>query len=385
MTPILLLLLFPLLVVVGSKIWNSENFSWSEAGVQTVLTILLIVGGYHGGKALEMSSVEFWTGQVTGKTHEDGHYQTSYSCNCRTTGTGNNKTETCDTCYTDHYTRVWYLNTTLGKITTSDIDTESRSRRNNFASDSHWNEAYEGEACSITNTYTNYVAAAESSLHHRSGAKEKWAGKLPAYPQLHGIYHLNRVHDLGAGIPNLDKWRKRLDDFMRTLGGAKQINLMVYFVPTTDTTFKHALEAHWNGANKNDTIVIVGVDKGTKDITWVDAITWAKSDIYKSTIIDAFMDHKTITDGSWEPMLAMLNETTLKLYERRPMAEFEHLAKEIKPPTWVMVILIIIAIPGSLVLAYVFHRIDLDAMISRSGRGGSFRRSSGIRIRRRRF
>ncbi len=384
MTPMLLLLAFPFLVIVGSKSWNAKNFSWSEAGVQAVLSIALICGGFYAGKALEMSSVEFWTGTVTGKTHKDGHYQTSYSCNCRKSSDG--KSETCDTCYTDHYTRDWYLKTTLGNITTSNIDTESRMRRNGFDSDVHWNEAYEGEACSITNTYTNYVSAAESSLHHRSGEVEKFAkmGVLINYPQLHGIYHLKRAIPVGISVPEMDKWLTGLDNYMKNLGGLKQINIFVVFVPDTlSESYVDALEAHWRGANKNDTVVVIGIDKQTKDIGWVDTITWAKSAIYGVTLREEIVKVGNVREGSAEQILAVINDATLKHYERRPMEDFEHLAKEINPPTWVMVILIIIAIPGSLLMAWFFHHFDLDAAIRRRG-GGSFRRSSGIRIRNRR-
>ena len=64
--------------------------------------------------------------------------------------------------------------------------------------------------------------------------------------------------------------------------------------------------------------------------------------------------------------------------------EFEYLKDEIDPPTWVLILCIIFAIPGSLALAYLFDRIDLATVFSRGG-GRSFRRGSGIRIRRRRF
>lgn len=377
MTPLFLLMLFPILTIVGMKLWRSEQFTWLEAGAQLLLTVVCVIGLYQGGRYAQMSSVEFWTGTVQSKSHDDGHYTTSYCC-------GTDKDGNCNsTCYTDHYTREWFLSTTIGQIETSSIDTESRMRRNGFESDAAWNGAYKGEACSRTNTYLNYVQAAKFSLLNRSGTSEQFAkaGLLPAYPQLHGIYKLNRVLDLGVGVPNLADWRKGLDDYMKTLGGLKQINIFVIFVPTTDPAYTAALEAHWRGANKNDTIVVVGVDKESKDIGMVDVITWAKDPIYKLTLIDELLGIGSIEGSSLEPFLALVNEITLKLYERRPMVEFEYLKDEIDPPTWVLILCIIFAIPGSLALAYLFDRIDLDSMLGRGGR--SSRRSSGIRLRRR--
>ncbi len=386
MTPLFLLMLFPILTIVGMKIWRSEQFTWLEAGVQLLLTVVCVVGLYQGGRYSQMSSVEFWTGTVQSKAHDDGHYTTSYDCNCRESCSGSGSSRscstTCDTCYTDHYTREWFLSTTIGQIETSSIDTESRMRRNGFDSDQHWNDAFPGEACSKTNTYLNYVQAAEFSLHNRSGTSESFskAGLLPKYPQIYGKYHLERVLDLGVGVPNVAQMSRGLDNYMKTLGSLKQINIFLVFVPTTDPAYTGALEAHWRGANKNDTIIVVGVDKGTKDIGMIDVITWAKDPIYKLTLIDELMALKTL-EGTFEAFLSTVNETTLKLYERRPMVEFEYLKDEIDPPTWVLILCIILAIPGSLALAYLFDRIDLATVFSRGGR--SSRRSSGIRLRRR--
>jgi hypothetical protein len=379
MTPLFLLMLFPILTIVGMKVWRSENFTWLEAGAQLLLTVVCVVGLYQGGRYAQMTSVEFWTGTVQSKSHDDDYYTTSYCC--ATDSKGN----CTSTCYTDHYTREWFLSTTVGRIETSSIDTEWRSSRDSFDSDAAWNGAYKGEACSKINPYLNYVQAAKFSLLNRGGTHEQFAkaGLLPAYPQLHGIYKLNRVLDLGVGVPNLSDWQRGLDDYMKNLGGLKQINIFVIFVPTIDPAYKAALEAHWRGANKNDTIIIIGVDNGTKTIDLVDVITWAKEPIYKLTLIDSLRGVKHLDDEK-TPALALsaINEATLSLYERRPMVEFEYLKDEIDPPTWVLVLSIIFAIPGSLALAFLFDRIDLYAMLNR---GRSYRRNSGIRIRRRRF
>jgi hypothetical protein len=359
MTPLFLLMLFPILVIIAMKIWRPTQFSWLEAGTQFVLSLICIVGLYMGGKYMEMSSVEFWTGTVQSKTHDDDWYQTSYCC-------ATDKDGNCtSTCYTDHYTRDWYLKTTVGKIRTSYIDTEWRSTRNSFSSDKYWNGAYKGEACSVTNRYLNYVQAAKFSLHNRSGTNKEYleAGLLPAYPQIHGIYKLHRVLDLGVGVPQIDGWRLALDDHMKTLGGLKQINIFIVFVPTTNPSYTAALEAHWRGANKNDTIIVVGVDKGTKTIGMVDVITWAKSSMYKVNLIGELSKIKTLETDTFTPFLKTVADITINDYDRRPMEEFIKLKDEIDPPFWVLVLCIILAIPGSLGLALLFDRIDLDAKV----------------------
>ena len=375
-TPIGLLMLFPILTVIVMKVWRAQNYTWLESGTQVVLTFICITAFYMGGKYSEMSATEYWTGSITQKTYEDDWYQTSYCCSTDKDGNCNR------TCYDDHYTREWFLKTTVGKIRTSYIDTEWRTRRDNFESDWIWNEAYIGQACSRPNTYLNYVQAAKFSLHHRSGSTERFAkaGLLPNCPKLHHKYRLDRVIDLGVGISNIDEWRLILDDYMKVLGASKQINIFVLFVPTDDPGYTAALEAHWLGANKNDTIIIVGMTKDTKIINMVDVITWAKDPIYKINLVGDLTDFAklsaTTNNGSIDPngFLKLVNDITIKDYERLPMATFENLKDEIDPPFWVLVICIILAVPGSLLLAWFFDNYDLDAKV--------FGRSSNLRFRR---
>jgi hypothetical protein len=359
MTPIFLLMLFPILTIIVMKVWRPQQFSWLEAGTQFVLSLICISALYMGGKYMEMTSVEYWTGTVNSKTHEDGWYQTSYCCSTDSDG------NCTSTCYTDHYTREWFLKTTIGNIETSSIDTEWRSSRDSFSSDKYWNGAYKGEACSKTNMYLNYVQAAKFSLHNRGGTSKEYAdaGLLPEYPQIHGIYKLHRVLDLGVGVPQIDGWRLALDDHMKTLGGLKQINIFVVFVPTTNPSYTSALEAHWRGANKNDTIVVVGVDKATKTIGMVDVITWAKSATYKVNLIGELSKIKTLEADTFTPFLDTVADITMSDYDRRPMEEFIKLKHEIDPPFWILVLCLIFAVPGSLGLALLFDRIDLDAKV----------------------
>jgi hypothetical protein len=376
MTPIFLLMLFPILTIIVMKVWRPQQFSWLEAGTQFVLSLICISALYMGGKYMEMTSVQFLTGTINSKTSADGHYTTSYCC--ATDSKGN----CTSTCYTDHYTREWFLKTTIGNIETSSIDTEWRSSRDSFSSDKYWNGAYKGEACSRTDMYLNYVQAAKFSLHNRSGTNEEYvkAGLLPNYPQIHGIYKLNRVIDLGVGIPNLDKWRLALDDHMKTLGGLKQINIFIMFVPTTNPSYTAALEAHWRGANKNDTIIVVGMDKANQIVGMIDVITWAKSATYKINLIAELTESaklsSTLNNGviDHDGFLKTVRDITMSDYDRRPMEDFIKLKHEIDPPFWVLVLCLIFAVPGSLGLALLFDRIDLDAKVFGRSRISRYRR-----------
>jgi len=177
------------------------------------------------------------------------------------------------------------------------------------------------------------------------------------------------VHDLGVGVTNLKEWQHTLDEYMKTLGGAKQINIHVMFVPTTNPGYTNALEAHWKGGNKNDTIIIVGMSKANQIVGMIDVITWADSANYKINLIaeltkfaklSSTLNNGVIDHGGF---LKIVNDITLRDYARRPMQDYEKLKDEIDPPLWVLILCLIFAIPGSLALAFLFDRIDLDAKV----------------------
>ena len=368
MTPILLLLLFPFLTVVVMKIWRSENFTWVEAGAQILLSVILIVGVYQGGRYLEMTSVEFWNGQVTSKHRDHGTYEQAYDCFCTTDSKGNTS---CQTCYETHYTVKWYLKSTVGRIGIKSLDRTSRSVYNT-PNPKNYVDAYVGEPCSVTNSYLNYVQAATSSLFNRTGTPPEdfiKAGLLPAYPQLHSIYKLNHVQAIGVTVPKLTEWNDTLAKILRSLGATKQINIFVLIVNTTDQSYIHALQQHWRGANKNDAVVVIGSSDG-ETIAWADVFSWSKEPEFDIIVRNEITKHGKLEKNA---ILGIIQEATVQHYVRQPMAEFEYLKDEIEPPTWVMVIALILAVPGSLLLAYVFDRVDL------------FGYGYGRSIRRRRF
>lgn len=361
MTALMLLMLFPVLLVICMKIFKPEQFSWSEAIVQLVFTGVLIFGVHTAGKYSEMSATEYWTGTVQSKQRDHDHYVRTYDCNCVSVSCGKNcTTRVCSTCYEDHYTVDWYLTSTIGKIRIDYIDSTSRSVYKKPDPVIYVN-AVPGEACSRPNTYLNYVRAADLSLLNISddGTVAK-SHKVPPYPQLYHVYKLNRVVSDGVNLPGgLAAWNLELENYMKNLGGLKQINIFVVFTKEQKTSYAQAVRARWLGGNKNDAVIVVGVQDNK--ITWADSFSWSKNARYDVEIRQEIGQLGELDKANF---FHVVNETVLKYYERRPMAEFEYLKDEIDPPMWAMGILIAISIVGSLLLALLFYRIDLDQIVA---------------------
>ena len=69
--------------------------------------------------------------------------------------------------------------------------------------------------------------------------------------------------------------------------------------------------------------------------------------------------------GTLDPdkFVAVVTEKIEAHYDRPQMKDFEYLKDAIDPPTWVIILAILIAIGGSLGLTWVFHHHEVDDVV----------------------
>ena len=72
-------------------------------------------------------------------------------------------------------------------------------------------------------------------------------------------------------------------------GKEKQVNPFLYIAKTNDMLFKDALEAYYKKGNKNDSILILGIDDSNK-IVWSDSINWSKDKTFEVSMKKDFID-----------------------------------------------------------------------------------------------
>lgn len=367
MEGLLILLLFPLAwPFIAKRIWHT-TINWTEMAVQILVVTLVTSGVWAAGKYGQTQDTEIWNGYVVSKDRDHGHYLRSYSCNCRQScsGSGSNRScyETCDTCYEDRYTVTWSANTTVGGITFSHLDRSSRSVYNE-PDPASYTRCVVGEPASLPKRYTNYVQAVPQSLFHdASKIAQQYAGQIPAYPRVYDFYRINRVLTVGTKVPNdiVNQINNDLNVALKTLGASKQVNIVVVLTEIDDSSYRYAIENAWLGGEKNDVIVILGLN-GT-EITWADTFTWALNkgnELFQVKLRDSLNELGHLDPGTLTPAIV---EHIKKHYDRPSMKDFKYLEEDINPPTWVIILAIILAIGGSLGLSVVFHRTEMDDVI----------------------
>lgn len=346
-TTLILMLMLP--IIGAFAVYMKTNLNDWFIIPMLALPGMMIVGlAFFASHSSAVDDIEIWSGVVTAKQRVHDTYEKPYDCRCRTvtSGSGQNKTSRreCDTCYETRYTVKWTCDTTIGGFTLGSEDSAWRSVYNT-PNPQRWTQVVIGEPAAKTHTYTNYIQAVPETLFKPISTAQaaKFAPLIPAYPdKIYDIYKIDRFVSPGFSFVDAANWNADISNLLITRGPKKQANLVVVAVKTDDPMYMYALRDAWQGANKNDIVLIMGSLDGQK-IEWVDVISWTKSEIFKVELRDAVLELGVIDRTKIIPMVAAQID---KNFERRHMKEFEYLSNEIEPPSWALLLVLVVLCAG---------------------------------------
>lgn len=356
----ILILAVPLVWALIARIFFLSKFTWKEFIVQVGVSFLFSGFLFAGALYSKTLDNEFIHGQITDKVRDEGSYEESYSCNCRSVcrGTGNNRIcqRVCDTCYRTIYTVHWYLESTLGRI---DIDRKSSQSRSVWMATDPllYTESYIGEPCTKMHYYENYVLAAKRSLFNREGYSYTTKFPLPNYPRLYSIYRSRNAIGTAPGVTAevLDEWNTSLRDKLKILGPKKQANIIIVFTEDPDPKYRYALEKHWMGGKKNDIVIIFGTAR-YPDLAWVDVFTFALSAGNHEMIVALKDDLVGKGKLNAQEAIEIIASHVDKSFKRKQMADLEYLADDIAPTTGAVIGILVAQLVVSVLLTFYFVR-----------------------------
>jgi len=350
MTTVLLCLIPVLIMPWILRFVFPHKIQWLEMFLILVIGSLVSGGIYAAGMFSATADIEILNGQVTGKERKHDTYEQAYQCFCTTDAKGNS---TCQTCYETHYTVEWKVFSNVGTFVIDKKDSTSR-RVYNLSDPTFFTQAKNGDPVAKQHTHTNYVKAAPDSLV-RAWDIKKFESMIPAYPSdVYNFYSLNRALQVGVTVPDINAWNTDISNALRVLGPQCQANVIVVFAKA-DQSFMNALEGKWLNGKKNDIIVVLGINEYPK-IEWVGVSSWTKSELFKVKLRDDIMEIGTVDRAQ---IMQTIEANTKTLFKRREMKDFEYLKYEIEPPTWVLILSIILGMMASLGASYYFYHNDL--------------------------
>lgn len=384
---ILLLTFFPVLFLILAHFKWPDKVTLPEIIAGFAISLILAGGMYQAGRFSQLHATELWNGEITGTDKDVTRYTESYDCRCRTVyrGTGDNRraVRECDTCYRHGYNLRWDALSNIGSFRIQSNRCTTDNRRictARYPDPQRWLDIEIGDPVSRTNSYINYVRAANSSLFNTGGATPNRAGIVientpldMVYPiQVYDHYRVDRVLLDEVSLPagqSLDWWNEELSQILRTLGPEKQANMVVVLTTNSASDYADHLMTHWQGANKNDIVIVAGFPDGTVNGSpaWVRVHSWAKEDIMNVTMRDELLDNP-----QWwatpSDLFPNIQAVVMEHFERRPMAEFEYLANEIEPTTSQVIMFTILSILAGIGMVWVFLTYDVFGNLFNSRR-----------------
>lgn len=353
---LMLLLLFPILWPLVTKLLWKHNITWGEMSANIGIVAVAVVALFYIGRYAQMSDIEVLNGEVVSKSREVVSCEHSYECNCYDSCSGSGKTRSCtrvcQTCYDHSNDFDWRVKTNVGQLNIARVDRQGVNMPPRFA------QTEIGEPASIENNYVNYIKATPESLFHDLSRIDKGLLKeVPPYPKVYDYYRFDHLVNLGVDMDasTQELWNAELGEAAKTLGPTKEANIIVMMADSSNPKFADAVMRKWIGGKKNDIIMVLGTPSYPQ-VEWAKVFSWSKNDMVNVVLRDAFVEMKQLEPAS---AVEMIRKNVLTHYERRPMAEFEYLKDEIDPPTWAIWICIIVSILGSLLLSLYFKNNNI--------------------------
>lgn len=389
MDPIFLIaLLAPILITAVAWWWSGGKITLAEAGIQLGIVFVVTSCFWFIGRFSDTTNVEVWNGEITKKNAQTEQcpwgwrdstdwFCTEYTtrrvkdgppreeCTPYTDSNGKRKkrchmVQDYKTQYKYDYDweRRYFLNTNVkANFEVSRIDPQGVKYPPLF------NQAYVGQPASAKHTYTDWIKAASDSVFHQDGAaEEKYKDILPDYPNyVYDLYKIDRVIRVGNVDAPIAEMNRQLAESLKAMGGKKQINVIVVLIDAKlapSEEYSLALRRYWSGFKKNDAVLFLAVDPASKKLVWANSLSWSKKAMYDVTMRRTYVEQigKQI---DYTAIVGNIERTAYAHYERRSMKEFEFLKDQIPVPNWLIFVVMVVSVGGSLGLAWFFHRNDV--------------------------
>jgi hypothetical protein len=371
----------PILVWIAiCKTFLHVSLSWGEVAVQAGVTTAIIAGLFFAAGHSQTRDQLFANGVVSkleprkescpwGWRSMRDHHCTEYRTRTVKVGescsTFSNSTRTCTPIYDTEYNyiydwerRYFVYADYLEPFSDSRYEI-SRVDRQGVTTPPRFTKTEIGDPVSKLVEYTNYIKGASSSLFAEEPPGED---VVIAYPKVEQQWLANRVLVFGTEFDS-NKWRNWNQELMQLNADIRESGANVVIMVTGhEQQFAEMLARAWEAHNINDVVVTIGTEGD--QIDWVDVRSWSGNSLVDIEIRDGILDLETVDTAA---INAIIKDAVMDNFELKSMQEFEYLADDIVPPTWVMILTGIILVIVTPAITYLFHNVDLFPQ-SRYGR-----------------
>lgn len=323
-----------LLLVLLSKAVFPHHITfleWAMQGGAVVVGTALSLCLLYATTAGMSFDHEIWNGAVVSKAPVKVSCTHEHQCGetCSTDSKGNKH---CTPIYCpDHAFDVdWDVKTTVGTFTIDRIDRQGLREPNRFTA------VKLGEPAASAHMTRNYLLLDPERFKATEGVMARYKGRIPDYPSTYDYYRFNRV--VNTTKDDFNYINDYLNKELITLGAQKQLNIVVV-ITDYSKDFYEALRESWDGARKNDVILVYGIDK-EHHVNWfkADAFADGQSNMSMIKTLNSTALDRTLDADLVHEQLHVIQER----FNRLPNKTFEYLNEDFTPPMWVIVMTVLI-------------------------------------------
>lgn len=184
-------------------------------------------------------------------------------------------------------------------------------------------------------SYVNRTQASKSIFKFQTiNEKQKKTWKLYDYPQINDGY---QPVVLGMKVNSMtDRKLQYINGFY---GPNKQFKMFILFFKNQSMSVVHKQRSLWEGANKNEFVICIGVD-GSGKFEWVDAFSWMDRPTLEVEVEDYFNTSEDLNLSKFSDWMPSQIEHK---WTRKRFRDFEYLQVELSPAQlwWIMIIVMI--------------------------------------------
>ncbi|ANH51508.1 hypothetical protein FDH97_gp046 [Erwinia phage vB_EamM_Deimos-Minion] len=325
-----------LLLVLLSKAVFPHHITfkeWSLQGVAVVVgTALSVLILYITTTGMSIDH-EVWNGSVISKAPV--HVSCTHEHQCgETCSTDSKGKKHCTPIYCpDHAFDVdWDVKTTVGTFTIDRVAFD----RQGLREPKRFTAVQIGEPAAAEKYTRNYLLLDSDRFKASEGVMEKYKGRIPDYPSTYDYYRFNRV--VNTTKDDFNYINDYLNKELITLGAQKQLNIVVV-ITDKSKDFYEALRESWDGARKNDVILVYGIDK-EHHVNWfkADAFADGQSNMSMIKTLNSTALDRTLDADLVHEQLHVIQER----FTRLPNKTFEYLNEDFTPPMWAIIMTVLI-------------------------------------------
>lgn len=362
-----LFIFIPVIAATLLLIFYLKKVVWWELAALIVPSAIIILLMNTIMVAYRTSDTEYFGNYITKVVHyeawdEEVSCRHSYDCNCTTDKDGR---RSCSTCYmhaydVDYHPEYWtkidnagneyeisksHYDELVNRFGTKAYFVDMHRDYHSIDGDSYRNDwAGEPEKSDVVTTehsYTNKIKASHSVFKFENiDEKTKKMWSLYDYPQ---VVHLRQQVVLGKNIdPVTDRKIQFINGFY---GSRNQFRMYILFFKdkSLDVAFKQ--RSYWEGGNKNEFVICIGVDSQDK-FEWVKCFSWMDKPELEVEVEEYFNDSKDLNLSKFADWLPAQIQTH---WHRKQFKDFEYLNIELTDTQmwWVLIIVLIYNIIAS--------------------------------------